>query len=106
MAVQSAVARMKAGISERRMIVQVVSMVPSQHLEAVLLLVCLGRPLASSVAARRKRYALVIEIVPPSWNVHRGKQTLYPSSLPLAETICPFVTNFTIKKREGQKCDF
>jgi hypothetical protein len=50
------------------------------------------------VAARRKRYALVIEIVPPSWNAHHEKQALCPSSLPLVETIRFFVTNCKIKK--------
>jgi hypothetical protein len=57
------------------------------------------------VPARRKRYAPVIAIVPPSWNVHHQKQTLYPAYLPLAETICSFVTNFTLKKRTGVKRD-
>jgi hypothetical protein len=62
-------------------------------------LVCLGsRPAANSVPARRKRYALVIAIVPPLQDVHHQKQTLYPAYLPLGKTICPFVTNFTIKK--------
>jgi hypothetical protein len=65
-----------------------------------------GRPVANSVPARRKRYALVIVIVPPRWKVHHQKQTLYPAYLLLAETICPFVTNFTTKNAEGQKLNF
>ena len=51
--------------------------------------------------ARRKRYARVIEMVPPCRDVHHQKQTLYPSCLPLAEAVCSFVTNFRFKKREG-----
>jgi hypothetical protein len=59
-------------------------------------LVFLGPTVACSVAARRKRYALVIGIVPPCGDVHRQKQTLYPFDLPLAEIICSFVTNFFV----------
>jgi hypothetical protein len=75
------------------------------NLEAVLLWVFQGRPGAISVPARRKRYALVIAIVPPCRDAHHQKQTLYPRLLAAGRNNLSIRHKFCFEKRRAPEVE-